>query len=114
MLLTVFSLLLWYSDSGAAIMMLIFIMMIEYRDRGLFFGWPSQFDTGKWSVRLRLTYLPMYLVRRYHGYAFSWALIFTFWYHPLENTWGHALGSAHIFMLLHQGSLAFTTMHLNK
>lgn len=52
------------SSQSSVIMLLIFIMVIEYRDRGLFFGWPSQYDNGKWSRRLRLPYGPMYIARK--------------------------------------------------
>ncbi len=31
-------------------------------------------------------------VRRNHGYIFAWATIYTFWYHPMENTNGHLIG----------------------
>ncbi|XP_064646855.1 uncharacterized protein LOC135499822 isoform X2 [Lineus longissimus] len=101
------------SSQCSVIMLIIYIFIIEYRDRGYAFGWPSQYDTGC-ATKVRLTYGPMYLVRKYHGYAFSWGAIYTFWYHPMENTWGHVLGFAHTYMILVQGSLVFTKMHLNK
>ena len=25
------------------------------------------------------------VAKRYHGYVFSWAVIYTFWYHPMEG-----------------------------
>lgn len=84
-------------------MLLVFILLIEYKTRGLFFGWPSIVDRGRISRSLTLSYRPMELVRRYHGYAFAWASIYTFWYHPMENTWGHALGFFHTFIIMLQG-----------
>ena len=47
------------------------------------------------------------------GYIFSWAVIFTFWYHPMEPSLGHLLGFMHTWMVMLQGSLMFTTAHLN-
>ena len=95
-------------------MMLVFVMIIEYRDRGIVFGWPSQYDSGSCSVKCRLTYISMYLVRRYHGYTISFASVYVTWYHPMENTWGHVVGFTQTYLILHQGALAYTTVHLNK
>lgn len=105
---------MFFYSSASAIMMLVFILMLEYRDRGLLFGWPSQFHNSVWSRRLRLTYSVMYLVRRYHGYSFAWAMVWTCWYHPFEGTFGHITGCFNIYMILLQGSLAMTSFHLNK
>ena len=51
--------------------------------------------------------------KTYHGYYFSWAIIYTFWYHPMVMTQGHLLGFFYMFLLLLQGSLFYTRMHLN-
>ena len=53
-------------------------------------------------------------VRRYHGYYFSWAIIYTFWYHPVEMTSGHLAGFAYMMLLLLQCSLFFTRFHTNR
>ena len=52
-------------------------------------------------------------IRKYHGYYFAWATIYTFWYHPMVGTQGHLMGFLYMFLLLLQGSLFFTRMHLN-
>jgi len=52
--------------------------------------------------------------RRYHGYVFAWAIIYTFWYHPMVSTPGHLWGFFYTFLLLLQGSLFFTRTHLNR
>jgi hypothetical protein len=52
-------------------------------------------------------------LRKYHGYYFSWAILYTFWYHPMEITGGHLLGFLYMFLLMLQGSLFFTRMHVN-
>jgi hypothetical protein len=53
-------------------------------------------------------------VRRYHGYYFAWATVYTFWYHPMVNTSGHLIGFFYMFLLLLQGSLFFTRAHVNR
>ncbi|XP_041477425.1 uncharacterized protein LOC121425438 isoform X2 [Lytechinus variegatus] len=102
------------SSQGSVIMLLVFVLMIEYRNRGMAFGWPSKDDTNNISNKLRLPWGPQELIRRYHGYAFSWAAIYTFWYHPMENTVGHALGFTHTWLFMLQGSLMYTQFHLNR
>ncbi|CAH1801574.1 unnamed protein product [Owenia fusiformis] len=103
------------SSQGSAIMALGLMLTMEYNERGFIMGWPSRHDTGKFS---RFIYrLPMdcvYVIRKYHGYAISWAAIFTFWYHPMENTYGHALGITHTWMWMLQGSLMHTKFHANR
>ena len=83
------------SSQGSVIMLIVMIMMIEYKHRGIFVGWPAAPDndkTGKCSWRLPTR--PMELVRKYHGYAFSWATIYTFWYHPMEPPHGGTSGTS--------------------
>ena len=53
-------------------------------------------------------------MRKYHGYVFAWATVYTFWYHPMENTAGHLIGFFYMFLLLLQGSLFLTRIHINK
>ncbi len=61
-------------------MLLVLVVLMEYRDRGGIFGWPTMKCTDNFSKTVRLNYGPINLIRRYHGYAFSWAAIYTFWY----------------------------------
>ncbi len=82
------------SAQSCFIVILVLILLMESRDRGLFFGWPSAQHTDKISHTVRFSQGPITLVRKYHGYAFAWGAIYTFWYHPMENTWGHALGKS--------------------
>ena len=92
-----------FSSQGSVILMLVMILLMENQRRGLFFGYKIGFlkETGR-------------VARKYHGYIFAWAIIYTFWYHPMENTAGHLVGFAYTFLLLLQGSLMYTRMHLNK
>ena len=84
-------------------MLLILVMLMDYRERGVVFGWPSKHDRGSFSEKATLNLGPTKILKKYHGYAVAWGCIYTFWYHPMENTWGHALGFMHTFMIMLQG-----------
>jgi hypothetical protein len=92
-----------FSSQGSVILMLVAILLMENSRRGLFFGKKVNFlrETGR-------------VMRKYHGYIFAWAVIYTFWYHPMEVTGGHLIGFLYTFLLLVQGSLMFTRAHLNR
>ena len=91
------------TSMGSVILMLFLIMLMENRRRGLWFGKPvAALNTAGDAVR------------RYHGYYFSWAIIYTFWYHPVETTPGHLAGYAYMSLLLLQSSLFFTRFHVNR
>ncbi|MGI9342251.1 MAG: hypothetical protein ACR2QV_05340 [Gammaproteobacteria bacterium] len=91
------------TSMGSVTLMLFLILLMENKRRGLFFGYGAK---------------PLYgvgdAVRRYHGYYFSWAIIYTFWYHPVEMTSGHLAGFAYMMLLLLQCSLFFTRFHTNR
>ncbi len=90
------------SSQGSVIMMLVLILIMESKTRGLFMGYfvPTNLE-------------PMQLVRKYHGYAISWAVIYTFWYHPTENTIGHIFGFIYTSLLMLQGTFFYTQLHTN-
>ena len=87
----------------SVVLMLFMILIMENRRRGLFFGKGIKAMNGVGDT-----------LRRYHGYYFSWAIIYTFWYHPVELTSGHIAGFAYMFLLLLQSSLFFTRYHTNR
>lgn len=91
------------SSQGSVILMLVMVLLMENQRRGLFFG-----------KKVKVLNQPAKLVRHYHGYVFSWAVIYTFWYHPMEATSGHLLGTFYTLLILLQGSLFFTRVHVNK
>jgi len=91
------------TSQGSVILMLVFILILEAPRRGLLLGKKIGFHRAFLDA-----------VRRYHGYLFSWALIYTFWYHPMENTFGHLAGFFYMFALLSQSVLLFNRAHLNK
>lgn len=91
------------TSQGSVILMLVWILLMENKRRGLFFGKkiPIKDEVIHWA-------------RKYHGYIFAWATIYTFWYHPTEPTSGHLIGFFYMFLLLLQGSLFFTKVHANR
>ena len=88
---------------GSVAVMLMIIILFETPRRGLIFGKKFKFKDGF-----------MHIARKYHGYFFAWATIYTFWYHPTEGTWGHLMGFLYMFMLFVQSALIFNHAHLNK
>lgn len=92
-----------FSSQGSVILLLVMVIIMESRRRGLLFGKSAGVpDTARG------------IVKRYHGYVFAWATIYTFWYHPAVSTPGHLVGFIYMFLLLLQGSLFFTRAHLNR
>lgn len=91
------------TSQGAVIVLLVLVMIMENPRRGVFFGkkLPLQRQFVDWF-------------KQYHGYLFSFAIIYTFWYHPMEATSGHLAGFFYMFLLLLQSSLFFTTAHVNR
>lgn len=92
-----------WSSQISVVIMLVWILFMETKQRGLFLG--KQVPISQQVVSF---------ARKYHGYFFAWATIYTFWYHPMENTPGHLAGFLYMFLLLLQGSLMYTRIHLNK
>ena len=88
---------------GSVALMLMVILILETPRRGLLFG-----------KKLKFRQQFMRIVREYHGYLFSWAIIYTFWYHPTVGTFGHLAGFFYMFLLFAQSSLLFNRAHLNK
>jgi len=91
-----------FTSQASVTLVLVAILIMENDRRGLFFSAKAPFmsEAGR-------------AIRKYHGYYFSWAIIYTFWYHPMEITGGHLFGFLYMFLLLLQGSLFYTRMHLN-
>lgn len=92
-----------WSSQVSVIILLVWVLLMENSRRGLFFGKKVPFS--KEVTRF---------ARKYHGYYFAWAIIYTFWYHPMVSTSGHLIGFLYMFLLMLQGSLFFTRIHVNR
>ena len=90
------------SSQGSVIVMLVMILILLNHRRGLFFG-----------KKVKLPGKGVALVYKFHGYFIAWAVLFTFWFHPMEGTLGHLVGFFYLFMLMTQISLAKTEWHTN-
>jgi hypothetical protein len=92
-----------FSSQGSVVLLLVVVLLMENRRRGLVLTWSAPVSAQVVGF-----------ARRYHGYLFSWAAIYTFWYHPMESSSGHLIGFFYMFLLLAQSSLMFTTSHTNR
>ena len=92
-----------WSSQASVVILLVWVLLMENSRRGLFFGKKVKFSN---SINR--------FARKYHGYLFAWAIVYTFWYHPMEGTSGHLIGFFYMFLLMVQGSLIFTRVHLNR
>ena len=92
-----------FTSQGSVILMLCAILVIENKRRGMFFGKKAPFSKRVVSF-----------ARKYHGYLFAWAVVYTFWFHPMVSTPGHLAGFFYMFLLMLQGSLFLTRIHVNK
>ncbi len=87
----------------AVIVLLVWVLLMENDRRGLFFG--KKLPIGKQIGSF---------ARRYHGYFFSWAILYTFWYHPMYPSLSHLSGFFYTMLIMLQGSLFFTRIHTNR
>lgn len=92
-----------WTSQGSVILMLCAILVMENKRRGMFFGTKAPF-----SERI------ISFARKYHGYLFSWAIVYTFWFHPMVSTPGHLIGFFYMFLLMLQSSIFLTRLHVNK
>lgn len=92
----------WTAQFAVALMLIV-ILGMENQRRGLFFGKKVPFKKAFTDG-----------LRKYHGYFFSFAVIYTFWFHPMIPTWGHLVGFVHVVLVMTQGSLMFMRVHLDK
>jgi hypothetical protein len=94
-----------WTSQGSVIVMLSVILVIENKRRGLFKGIKLDKPfTAKVTA----------FFRRTHTYIFAWALVYTFWFHPMTYDPQLITGFFYMFLLFTQVSLAYTWIHLDK
>ena len=93
------------TSQGSVIIMLSILLVMQNPKRGLFFGIKEKKLMRPQVVKTMMTS---------HQVIFSWALVYTFWFHPMDSS--PALLSGFFFMglLFIQMVLAYTNMHMNK
>lgn len=87
----------------AVILLLVWVLLMENDRRGLILG--KRVPIGKQVSSF---------ARKYHGYVFSWAILYTFWYHPMYASVSHLSGFLYTLLIMLQGSLFFTRVHTNR
>lgn len=94
-----------WTSQGSVIIMLAMILVIENQRRGLFLGRKA----GRpYTVQVSAFF------RRNHPYIISWALVYTFWFHPMAYEPQLLSGFFYMFLLFTQMILAYTRVHLDK
>lgn len=91
------------SSQYSVILMLVLILIMENGRRGLFFG-----------KKVKLPVSGVKTIFNYHGFYISWAVTYTFWFHPLIGTAGHLIGFFYTYLLFIQLSLSGTKYHMNR
>lgn len=89
-----------WSSQWSVIFMLVIIIYLLIPRRGIAFG-----------VNIPLKRKFYGWVRKYHGFYISWALVYTFWFHPMEGDYGLLTGFFYMFLLFIQLSFAGTKLH---
>jgi hypothetical protein len=92
-----------WTSQGSVILMLVFILIIENRRRGLVLGR---------KIDVPLTSQVNEFFRRIHMVVVSWALVYTFWFHPMAGDPQLVSGFLYMFLLFTQMSMAWTEIHL--
>jgi hypothetical protein len=90
---------IWTSQNSVIVMLVIMLFMLNSR-RGLILG--KKFPYSESGLAF---------VNRWHGLYISWALVYTFWFHPMEGSVGFVAGFFYMFLLLTQLSFANTKIH---
>jgi hypothetical protein len=92
------------TSQGSVIIMLSIVLIIENQRRGLFLGRKA----GK-----PFTASVAAFFRTSHKYIFAWALIYTFWFHPMATDPQLLSGFFYMFLLFTQLMIAWTPLHLD-
>ena len=91
-----------WTSQYSVIVMLVLILFMTMRRRGLFFG-----------KSLKAPPKAVAVVGKYHGVYIAWALVYTFWFHPMEGVYGVLIGFVYMFFLLIQLSMFNTRIHFS-
>lgn len=89
------------SALGSVSFILMLALALEAPRRGLFFGSRKVMPPAE-LVRF---------ARRFHGYIFSWASTYNFWYHPIDPKPLHYTGLFHTLLIFVQSALIYTNAH---
>jgi hypothetical protein len=91
-----------WTSQGSVIVMLVLILVMLTPRRGFILG-----------KKISLPAKGVKFLNIFHGIFISWALVYTFWFHPMEGTYGLLSGFFYMFLLFTQLSLFKTSIHFN-
>ncbi len=91
----------WSSQYSVILMLSITIILLMPR-RGFILGRFKKVDNSVYNF-----------FRKYHGIYISWALVYTFWFHPTEGNVAILLGFFYMFLLFIHMSFIKTRVHSN-
>ena len=94
-----------YTSQYSVIIMLAVILILENPRRGIFLGRKA----GKPFTAEVVSFF-----RRIHMYVFAWALVYTFWFHPMAADPQLLSGFLYMFLLFTQVIVAWTWVHFNR
>jgi hypothetical protein len=92
---------IWTSQYSVIVMLVIMLVMM-FPTRGVF-----------WGRKLKVSKPALGFLQNLHGLYISWALVYTFWFHPMEGDSAILLGFLYMFLLMIQLSLFNTKIHFN-
>ena len=92
---------IWTSQYSVIIMLVVVLLML-FPARGAF-----------WGKKIKLSKSVRQLLGNSHGLYISWALVYTFWFHPMEGDGAILLGFLYMFLLMIQLSMFNTKLHFN-
>ena len=91
-----------WTSQGSVIVMLVFILYMLIPRRGLF--WGKKFAPPETMRKF---------IEKIHGVFISWAIVYTFWFHPMDGNWGLMSGFIYLFLLFIQLSMFNSELHFN-
>ena len=94
-----------WTSQGSVIVMLSLLIVMQNPKRGIFFG-------KKENKLMRPEVGKVFMTN--HQVIFSWALVYTFWFHPMDSSPALLSGFLYMGLLFTQITLAYTRIHLNK
>ena len=94
-----------WTSQGSVIVMLAFLLIMQNRQRGMILGKKAGKPITREVARVFM---------KMHMYVFSWALVYTFWFHPMDIDPQLLTGFLYMFLLFTQVSLSYTKFHLDR
>ena len=92
---------IWTSQGSVIVMLILLLVMLTPR-RGFILG-----------KKITLPQRGLKFLNAFHGMFISWALVYTFWFHPMEGSYGLLSGFFYMYLLFTQLSLFNTKLHFN-